>query len=817
MKTQARVVVVGGGIVGVSILYHLAKMGWSDVVLCERTELTAGSTWHAAGLLPLFNLSYSIGKMHQYSVGLYKTLEAETGQDVSFHACGNLRVATNQDRMDEYQTYCGTAHGSGVNFEILSPAEVKALWPFAETSDMIGALFHPDDGHIASADLTNALAIGARQRGAKIYRHTAVTSIAQKANGEWLVHTDKGDIACEHVVTATGNYARQTGAMVGLDLPAIPICHQYIVTDSHPAIVERHHQGLPEMPILRIPDGRYYLRQEHQGLIFGCYEKGAPACFVDGVPDSFGQDLFPSDIDRLQPHIEAAMERAPIFAEVGLKDVINGPIMYTPDGAPLIGPAWGLKNYWLSEGHSFGITAAGGAGKYLAEWIINGEPSIDLLDVDPRRFGAYADKDYAKAKNEEAYEHVFIIHYPDEERPACRPAKTSPCYERMESAGAVWGQDYGWERPNWFASDGVERRDVWSFRRTNYFEPVGHEARLVREAVGLMDLTPLAKFELSGPGAEAYLDRLVANALPGEEGQACLAHALTQTGGVRSEFVITRLGAERFYLTSASRAERFDLDLLQKNLSGDESVRLENQTDKWGVFLIAGPRSRDLLQAITDQDLSNEAFPWFSARQAAIGIDNHIRALRISYVGELGWELHHPIEAQNHIYDVLLRAGQDHGLGLVGMRAINALRIEKSYRAWGRELSREYNALETGLDTFVQLDKGEFVGRKALVQQKQQGKAISFATLEVWPEERAGRGVADCRGNEPLFKDGQMVGRCTSGTHSHNLDKSLALAYVEPDHCSPGTDLEVEILGQRFPAKVIGNSPWDPENRCLRS
>ncbi len=454
VKSQARAVVIGGGVVGISTLYHLTKHGWADVVLCERTELTAGSTWHAAGLLPLFNMSYAVWQLHKYSVDLYKKLPDETGQEVSFHVTGNLRLATNKERMDEYLKYCGTANTIGVPFEIIGPKEIEALWPLCETQGLVGALYHPQDGHIAPVDVTQAMATGARNGGAEIYRNTPVTGIEQKPGGEWLVKTEKGDIACEHVVAATGNYCRQTAAMVGLDIPVIPVQHQYIVTEPHPALEARRNEGLPELAVLRESDASYYMREERQGLILGPYEKGAPACFVDGVPDSFGQDLFPGDLDRLEPHIEAAIKRVPIFGEAGIKEVINGPIPYTPDGSPIVGPAWGLRNFWLNEGHSFGVTAAGGAGWQLAQWIVEGEPSIDLLAVDPRRFGPYANKAYARPKNQEAYEHVFVIHYPDEERPACRPLKTSPIHDLLDAKGAVWGPRYGWERPNWFAPEG---------------------------------------------------------------------------------------------------------------------------------------------------------------------------------------------------------------------------------------------------------------------------------------------------------------------------------------------------------------------------
>ncbi len=810
MKTHARVVVIGGGVVGVSTLYHLTKKGWSDVALVEKADLTHGSTWHAAGLLPLFNMSYSVGQLHKYSVDLYKALEAETGQDVGFHVTGNLRLATNKERMDEYHKYCGTANTIGVPFQMITPSEIEELWPLCETKGLVGALYHPDDGHIAPADVTMAMAKGARNGGADIYRHTEVTAIECRPSGEWLVKTNKGDITCEHVVSATGSWARQVAGMVGLDIPVIAVEHQYIVTDEIPELLERKKAGLPEMPVLRESDASYYLREERQGLILGPYEKGAKAWAVDGVPKGFGQELLPGDIDRLEPHIEAAINRVPIFARAGIKDCINGPIPYTPDGNPIIGPAWGLKNFWLNDGHSFGITAAGGAGWQLAEWIVEGEPGIDMLGVDPQRYGGYANKQYAKLKNEEAYEHVFIIHYPDEERPAARPVKTSPCHERLDARGAVWGQRYGWERPNWFAPKGVERKDDWSFRRSKYWEHVGNECKMTRERATIIDITSFAKHEVSGPGAEAYLDRMVARKLPKRIGRVSLSHALTPSGGVRSEFTVTRLGLNQFYLVSSGAAERYDNDLLVKQLPDDGSVTLTNLTTSYGVLVLVGPRSRDILSKVTDADLSNEAFPWLTGQQIHVGVAPTL-ALRVNFVGELGWELHHPIEYQNHIFDTLMTAGEEYGIGLCGMRAMDSLRIEKSYRMWGQDLTIEYSVFEAGLDRFIHLDKGDFVGRDALVKQKQEGVPQRFITLEVDVDE------ADPLGNEPIYRGEALVGRATAGAYGHVVKKSLALAYVKPETANVGTALEIEILGKRHRATVIEESPWDPENKRLRA
>ncbi|TNE33995.1 MAG: FAD-dependent oxidoreductase [Alphaproteobacteria bacterium] len=812
MKSHARVVVIGGGVVGVSTAYHLTKKGWSDVVLLERTELTAGSTWHAAGLLPLFNMSYAVGQIHKYSVDLYKRLEAETGQNVSFHVTGNLRLATNKERMDEYQKYCGTANTIGVPYEIITPEQVRELWPLAEIDGLVGALYHPDDGHIAPVDVTNAMAIGARNGGAEINRHTEVLSIEQQKNGEWLIRTSKGDITAEHVVSCTGNYARQTAAMVGLDIPVIPVEHQYIVTDEVPELIERKKAGLPEMAVLRESDASYYLREERQGYILGPYEKGAPACFVDGVPETFGQDLFPGDLERLMPHVEAAIKRVPTFADAGIKDIVNGPIAYTPDGSPMIGPAWGLKNFWMNEGHSFGVTAAGGSGWQLAEWITEGEPGIDMMDVDPRRFGAYATKPYTKLKNEECYEHVFVIHYPDEERPAGRPLKTSPCHDRLAARGAVFGQRYGWERPNWFAPEGVEPKDQWSFRRSNYFEHVGNEVKNTRTNAGLIDITSFSKFQVTGPGAEAYLDRLVCRKLPKGIGRINLSHALNKRGGIRSEFTIMRDGPEAFYLVSSGAAERFDYDYLLKNLPGDGSVRLDNVTTAHGVLVLAGPRARDILRKITDADLSNNGFKWLTGQHITVGLAP-CRALRVNFVGDLGWELHHPIEYQNHIFDAIVKAGEEFGLGMCGMRAMDSLRMEKNYRMWGQDLTREYTVFEAGLEKFVHLDKGDFIGRDALIAQKEAGVPQAFIALEV-----DGITDADPLGNEPLYDEaGNMVGRATAGAYGHWIGKSLAQGYVKTGSEAIGTRLEIEILGKRYPATVIEESPFDPENERLRA
>ncbi|MBT4486301.1 MAG: GcvT family protein [Rhodospirillaceae bacterium] len=811
MKTQARVVVVGGGVVGVATLYQLAKMGWHDAVLLERHELTSGSTWHAAGLLPLFNMSYSVGQIHKHSVALYQGLEAETGQAVGFSQVSNIRLAMNQDRMDEYHQYAGVAETIGIDVKFLTPAQVRDIWPLCNIDGLVGAIQHPDDGYIQSADVTQAMAIGARNLGAEIVRQTSVSGFEQKPNGEWLVKTDKGDIVCEHVVSATGNFARRTGAMVGLDVPVIPVEHQYIVTEPHPEIVKRHQAGLPELGVLRESDGSWYLREEAGGLILGPYEKGAPICYPDGPAADAEYELFPEDLDRLNPHIEAAINRVPAFGEVGVKRVYNGAIAYTPDGSPIIGPAWGLRNFWLNEGHSFGVTAAGGAGWQLAHWMIEGEPTIDMLGVDPRRFGAYANAGYLKAKNEEAYANVFTIHYPDEERSAGRPLRQAPCYDRLADLGAVFGQKAGWERANWFAPPGTPQQDDWSFRRSAWFEHVGNECRNVAENVGVLDMTAFAKCRISGPGAEAFLDHLIANRLPKAVGRVNLCHALNSQGGVHSEFTILREAADSFYLVSAGVYQRLDHDWLWRHMPQDGSVGMVNLTNAKGVLVVAGPKSRILMQRVSGANFESNAFPWLSSRDISVG-QAPATAMRVNYVGELGWELHHDIEYQNHIFDALMAAGSDLGLKPFGIRAMDSLRYEKSYRMVGTEISIEYAAYESGLDRFVHPDKGDFIGREALLAWRERGFANSFVTLEVHDVTDA-----DALGNNPIYQGNELVGRATGGNYGFRLGKSLALAMVRPELAALGTELRMNILGSDHKVTVIEESPYDPKNERLRA
>jgi dimethylglycine dehydrogenase len=757
-------------------------------------------------------MSYSVGQVHKYSVKFYKELEEETGMNVGLRKVSNIRLASTADRWDEYMQYAGVADTIGVDVRRLTPAEVKEAWPMCNTEGLIGAIQHPEDGYIQPADLTQAMAKGARDMGGTIHRNTTVQAINKTASGEWEIVTDKGTITCEHVVSCTGNFARKTGAMVGLNVPVIPVEHQYIVTEAHPEIKARHAEGLPEMGVLRDSDNGWYLREEAGGLILGPYEHGAPACYVDGPSEDSEYELFQEDLERIEQHIESAMFRVPAFGEVGVKRVYNGAIAYTPDGNPIIGPAPGLKNFWLSEGHSFGITAAGGAGWQLAEWMVEGEPTIDMSGVDPRRYGNYATESYLIEKNEEAYANVFTTHYPDEEREGARPLRTTPCYDRMKNLGAVFGASFGWERPNWFAPEGVPQEDDWSFRRSAWFEHIGNEVRNTTENVGILDMSAFAKAKITGTGAVGFLDRLIANRIPEKAGRVNLCHALSYGGGVHSEYTIIKESDTSFYIVSAGALQSVDHDWIRKHMPEDGSVQFTNVTNAMGVLVIAGPKARTLMERVSPRtDFSNAAFPWLSSRWIDAGHAPTLAA-RVNYVGELGWELHHPIEYQNHIFDRLMEAGADLGIKPFGIRAMDTMRMEKSYRMMGTELSIEYAALEAKLDRFVHLNKGDFIGRDALVKWQEKGFANELVTMRI-----DGVEDADALGGNPLFHNGEMVGRATSGNYGFRVGQSLALAMVPPALAAIGTTFSIDILGKRFDAQIIEESPFDPDNEKLRA
>jgi dimethylglycine dehydrogenase len=806
MVERTRVVVIGGGAVGCSCLYHLALLGWTDAVLLEQNELTSGSTWHAAGNCPTFSTGWGLLRLQQYSAALYRQLSSAVEYPINYHVTGSVRLAHTAERMSEYRYIRGLAQANRLDYEILSPAELRDRHPFVELDDLKGALWDPYDGDIDPAQLTQALASAARTLGARIQRFTKVTGLAQQPAGEWHVATDKGDYVADVVVNAAGYRAGEVMALLGQTLPIVTMSHQYLVTEDIPAFLERTER----VPLLRDPDVSYYLRQERGGLILGPYEHRATPMWLDGIPDDFSYRLWDDALDRLETYIEAAFRRVPLLASAGVKRVVNGPIPYSPDGLPYVGPAHGLKNFYHCNTFSFGIAQAGGAGKALAEWIVNDGPEWDLWSIDPRRFTGYATRTYTIAKAVETYQHEYAPAFPYEERPAARPLRTSPLHDLLAGLGAHFGVRGGWERSLWF-DQGQKTAPDLTFRRDRSWMPsVSAEVHAVRNDVGLMDLPGFSKFYITGRGAEAYLDRLVCSRLP-RQNRISLAYVLNGAGGIVSEFTLTRLGPQTFYAISAAIAEHHDDDILRGTLPSDGTVSVESHSERLGTLVLAGPRSRDVLSRVTEADLSNEAFPWLSAKYIEIG-PARVLAMRVNYVGELGWELHVPIEYQLSIYRAVVAAGRAHGLRHFGMYAMDSLRIDKCYRGWKSDLETGHSPFEASLDRFVDLSKPAFPGKSALMTEKARGVSRRLVPLTL--DEPGDADVPYC---SSVFAGNESVGLATSGVWSHTINRSVVLAYVNSSFTEVGTKLSVDVFGERRAATVAREPLFDPDNLRARS
>jgi dimethylglycine dehydrogenase len=808
VKSHVRVLIIGGGAVGCSALYHLALKGWTDIALTERDELTSGSTWHAAGNCPTFSTSWNVIKLQRYGNALYQRLAADPAHPIDYHVTGSIRLAHGRARMEELTHVVAMAQAQGIGFELIGPNEIKARYPLIELDDIAGGLWDPYDGDIDPSQLTQALARGAREAGAEIYRFNPVTAIAARPDGTWQVTTRGGTINAEIVVNAAGYRAGEIAGMVGgqheAALPLVSMQHQYLVTESIPELAALK----ARLPLLRDPDVSYYLRQERDALLLGPYEWEAKPVWPDGIPPEFSTDLFANELDRLEPYIEQAMARVPVLGSVGLKRIVNGPIPYSPDGNPYIGPAFGLKNFFNCNSFSFGICQAGGAGKALAEMIVDGEAEWDLWGFDHRRYGAYADRRYVTDKAVELYQNEYAIAFPNEERPAGRPRYTTPLYRRLAEKGAVFGARGGWERAAWFASAGAKAANVLSFQRTNWHAPVGAECGAVAERVGIMDLAGFTRIRVEGSGAAAFLDRIICGALP-RLGRVGLAYALTPRGRLLSEFTVTRLAEDRFLLLSAASARRHDWDWLSRHLPGDGSVRLEDVSEESSTLVLAGPRARDVLAALTSDDLGNASFPWLAAREIAVaGVP--LLALRVSYVGELGWELHVGMNDLARVYDAVCDAARSHGIVDFGMYAMDSLRLEKGYVSWKQDITTDYDPFEAGLDRFVRLAKGDFIGRAALAGRRAGGPAQRLVPLLVAATD------TDAPSSSVVYKDGESVGVVGSGGYGHRIGRSIALAYVRTDLAVPGTVLDIGILGTMRRATVATSPLYDPENARLR-
>lgn len=802
-----RVVIIGGGMMGVGLLYHLAEEGWKDIILLEKGELTSGSTWHAAGQCPSFSGSYNVAKIHHYGNTLYPRLEAMTGQYTGWHGCGGIRLATTKEEVDWFKYVHGFSRNIGFRMEVIGPDEIKRINPFLTLDGVLAGAWTLDDGHVDPAGCCNALAIGAKKLGAEIRRGTLVTGIAPQANGSWMVSTEQGAYLAEHVVNAAGCYAREVGRMVGIDVPITNMEHQYVVTEAIPEFWQRG----TEIPVMRDPYTAGYYRQEQKGGLIGIYEHHDAREAWDhrgGFPEwRSSNELFAGDLDRLSPWLERTMERMPIFATVGIKRVVNGAIPHTPDGSPLLGPAAGLKNFWMCCGASIGIAQGAGSGRSLAQWMVHGAADINMREFDPRRFGPWADQDYTRAKSFDDYHHMFVTHLPGEERMAARPRRRSSLHAKLAAKGAVHAEGAGWERPKWFSLDG--RQEQPGYRRNNVFDVVAAECKAVRERVGIIDLSSFAKFDVTGRDAPAFLDRILANRIPRKNGGIALAHLLTESGRIETEFTVTRLADDRFYLLSSLSAELRDLDFLTLHRRPGEGVAIRDVTEDLGVLVVAGPKSRDVLRGLTSADLSNVGFRWLTAREIELaGVK--LRALRVNYVGELGWELHLPMARMPKVYDAIWAAGRPHGIADFGLYTVNSLRLEKAYRGWGAELTNEITLIEADMARFVDFDKADFAGRAATLASREQGPSTRLVYLEVDTVD------GDLRGGEAVLVEGACVGVVTSGAYGHATAKSLAFAYVLPAYAAPGRPLQVEILGERRMATILKNPAYDPSNERPR-
>lgn len=807
MQTQAKVVVIGGGAVGASALYHLTRCGWRDVVLLERDELTAGSTWHAAGNCPNFSTRWSLLKLQRYSTQLYARLAAEVGYDINYHQTGSIRLAHTRERVDEFRHVIAQARAQGTEFELLSPRELHARHPFLELHDLRAGLWDPYDGDIDPAQLTQAFAKGARDAGARIYRGTRVTAM-RPLDGGWHLQTSAGAIEAQYVINAAGYRGGEVAAMTGAYLPMVTLSHQYLITEDIAQLAAR---GAARLPLLRDPDVSYYLRQERHGLLLGPYEATPRAHWLAGLPLEFAHQLWEDDLEPLEPYIEDACRRVPILASVGIRRVINGPIPYAPDGNPLLGPAPGRRNFFHCCAFTFGIAQAGGAGRLIAGWVVNGEPDFDVWPLDARRYLAFADRKYALAKAVETYAREYDIGYPQEERPAGRPARISSLYARLHGAGAVFGARGGWERALYYtqATDTCEAPEC-SFRRPRWHQAVARECRAVATSVAVMELPGFATFEVRGAGAAAWLDGLIAGVVPGA-GRAMLAYCCSERGGIVSEFTVAHLHTGDLRLTAAAAAEVHDEDWLRMHLHQRHgAVQLENVTGRSGCLVIAGPRSRELLARLTRADLNNAAFPWCAVRRIAIG-GRQLLAQRLNYVGELGWELHVPAENLSELYARVLEAGADLGVMHFGLYAQDSLRLEKGYGGWKSELTGDYSPLAAALGRFVRLDKSAgFIGQQALRREAQAGPREHLVPLIVEATD------ADAQAVCPVYRGSRLAGLVTSGGYGYRLQCSVALAYISAELAIPGTMLEVEILGERRAARV-GRAPlYDPENSRLK-
>lgn len=804
MKNTCQVAVIGGGVVGCSVLYHLTKLGWSDVMLLERSELTSGSTWHAAGGFHTLNGDTNMAALQGYTIRLYKELEQITGMSCGLHHVGGVTLADNQDRFDMLLAERAKHRFMGLETEIVGPEEIKKIAPITNLDGIIGALYDPLDGHLDPSGTTHAYAKAARMGGATIETHCMVRETNQRPDGSWDVVTDKGTIHAEHIVNAGGLWAREVGAMAGVYFPLHPMEHQYLVTDAIPQIEAIIDAG-GEHPHVMDPAGESYLRQEGRGLCIGFYEQPCKPWAVDGTPWDFGHELLPDDYDKITDSIEFAYRRFPVLAEAGIKSVIHGPFTFAPDGNPLVGPVPGMRNYWSACGVMAGFSQGGGVGLTLAQWMIEGEPERDVFAMDVARFGDWISPGYTRPKVIENYQKRFSVAYPNEELPAARPNRTTPMYDIFSELGAVWGQQYGLEVPNYFAQEDEPGFETPSFRRSNAFAATGREVRAVREAVGINEVHNFGKYRITGPDARNWLDRIMAGRIP-KPGRLSLAPMLSHKGKLIGDFTVSCLTDTEFQLTASYGSQAFHMRWFQQN--AQDGVRIENVSDRLNGFQIAGPKATQVLAACTRDDLAD--FKFLNVRRMTVGMTDCI-VQRVSYTGDLGYEIYCDPLAQRQLWWTLWEAGQPHGIVPFGMRAMMSLRLDKFFGSWMREYSPDYTAAETGLDRFIAFNKStRFIGRDTAESERANGTTRQLAAFEVETDD------ADVNAYEPIWLDGSVVGFCTSGGYSHFAQKSVAMGFLPSGRIEDGLEVEIEILGQMRKAKVISTPLFDPDGTRMR-
>lgn len=802
--THAQIVVVGGGIMGCSVAYHLAKFGRKDVVLLERGQLTCGSTFHAAGLVGQLRSSATITQLLGDSVALYDSLEEETGQATGWKMNGGLRLACNQERMTELRRQATTARSFGLEMHLLSPREAKDMWPLMEVDDVVGAAFLPTDGAASPSDVTMALAKGARMHGATIIEGCTVTGVETKSGAVHAVNTQRGRIECEVLVNCCGQWARAFGKMAGVNIPLVSVQHQFMITEKF---------DVPgDLPTLRDPDRLTYYKEEVGGLVLGGYEPNPLPWAENGIPEDFTFQLLQSDFDHFAQLAELAMPRVPALQSIGVRQLINGPESFTPDGNFILGEAPEVRRYFVGTGfNAFGIAAAGGAGKALAEWIIAGEPPYDVWPVDIRRFGRpHQDERWVRIRTLEMYGKHYTMSWPFEEHDSGRPLRRSPLYDRLAQAGACFGEKLGWERPNWFAPSGVEAKDVYSFGRQNWFEHVGNEHACTRERVSLFDQTSFAKFVVAGRDAERALNWICAGDVRKPQGKLTYSQMLNSRGGIECDLTVTRLADDRFYIITGTGFATHDYHWIDSNIPSDLDAHVHDVTSSYAVFALMGPKARDVLAAVADSDVSNEAFPFLTMQHLSLA-GAPVMALRVTYVGELGWELHVPVEFAQVLYDALMAAGTPHGIGNAGYRAIESLRLEKGYRVWGSDINPDHTPLEAGLGFAVKLKTDvDFLGRAALEQQKKDGLAKRLACFTVDDPD------VILLGRETIYRDGERVGFLSSAGWGHTVEQNIGYGYVRNaagvsrDFVVSGS-YELEVATERVPAAVHLGALFDPK------